>query len=42
MGKLRYFDGILQYFSKAKVPLRNTVRYFWTVYRDISRYFDDT
>jgi len=42
MGKLRYFYGILWYFSKPNMPLRNTVQYFWTVYRDISWYFDDT
>ena len=41
MGKLRYFDGILRYFSKANMPLRKTVRYFLTVCRDTSRYFDD-
>ena len=35
MGKLRYFDGILRYFSKVNMPLRNTVQYCWTVYRGI-------
>jgi len=35
MGKLWYFDGILRYFSKANMPLCNTVRYFWMVYRGI-------
>jgi len=51
MGELWYFYSILRYFSKANMPLRKTVRYFLTVYRDIlwyiaiycgiSRYFDD-
>jgi len=41
MDKQRYFDGILQYFSKANMPLCKTIQYFLMVYRDISRYFDD-